>query len=87
MTRLQIPETLTHELELAAEGSGRTKEQLAVEILDAHFADKALSLSELTEAQLPRLKESIDQIKRGEFIPAEQVNAFFEDWFNDLEAR
>ncbi len=87
MASLQIPEHLEDELQFAAECSGQTKEELAAEILAAHFQDKSLPLSAFTEEQLTRLKESIEQAKRGELIPAEEIDIFFEEWFKELAAR
>jgi predicted transcriptional regulator len=87
MASLQIPEHLEDELEIAAEASGRTKEEVAAEILEAHFLDVSLPLSAFTDEQLTRLKHSMEQIKRGEFITAEQVDRKFEAWFAKRAAR
>jgi predicted transcriptional regulator len=87
MLQLNLPEHIEAELESAADLSGRTKEELATELLASHFEDQSLPLSALTEAQLARFKESLDQIKRGEVVTEEEVDAFFEDWFNEIESR
>jgi hypothetical protein len=87
MASLQIPEHLEDELQLAAECSGRSKEELAAEILAAHFEDESLPLSAFTEEQLTRFKESIEQVKRGELIPEDEIDKFFEQLFKELEAR
>jgi predicted transcriptional regulator len=87
MLNLQLPEHIESELESAAELSGRTKEELATELLASHFEDNAVPLAALTEAQLTRFKESLSQIKRGEIITEPEVNEFFEEWFKELDAR
>lgn len=87
MASLQIPEHLEDELQLAAECSGRTKEDLATEILEAYFKDESLPLSAFTDTQLTRLEESAEQIKRGELIPSAEIDQFFEQWFKELEVR
>ena len=87
MTSLQIPEALREALEIAAETSGRSKEQVVVEILSAHFADESLPASVFTDPQLTRIKESIAQISRGEVVSEENSDAFFEDWYKEIEAR
>ncbi len=87
MASLQIPKHLEDELQIAAECSGRTKEELAAEILAAHFEDESLPLSAFTEEQLARFKESVEQVKRGDLIPEEEIDQFFEEWFKELEAR
>jgi predicted DNA-binding protein len=81
MASLQISEYLEEELEIAAESSGRTKEEVAAEILSAHFEDVSLPLSAFTEEQLTRLKHSMEQVKRGEVLTAEHVDRKFEAWF------
>jgi predicted transcriptional regulator len=87
MASLQIPEHLDDELTIAAECSGQTKEALAAEILAAHFRDESLPLSAFTEAQLTRFKESVEQAKRGELIPEEEIDKLFEDWFKRLDGQ
>jgi plasmid stability protein len=87
MASLQIPKHLEDELQIAAECSGRSKEELAAEILSAHFQDESLPLSAFTEDQLKRLQESIEQVKRGELIPESEIDEFFEEWFKELAAR
>ncbi len=87
MLQLNLPEHIEAELESAADLSGRTKEELAAELLASHFEDQSLPLSALTEVQLDRFKESLEQIKRGEVVTEEEVDAFFEDWFKEIEAR
>jgi predicted transcriptional regulator len=80
MASLQISEYLEEELEIAAESSGRTKEEVAAEILSAHFEDVSLPLSAFTEEQLARLKRSIEQVKRGQVLTSEHVQQKFADW-------
>ncbi len=80
MANLQIPEHLEDELQLAAECSGRTKEEIAAEILAAHFEDVSLPLSAFTEEQLTRLMQSIEQVKRGEVLTSEHVQLKFAVW-------
>jgi predicted transcriptional regulator len=81
MANLQIPEHLEDELQIAAEHTGRTKEEVAAEILEAHFQDASLPLSAFTEQQLARLMHSIEQVKRGEVVTSEEVDAKFRAWF------
>jgi predicted transcriptional regulator len=87
MLQLSLPEHIEAELESAADLTGRTKEELATELLASHFEDQSLPLSAFTEAQIARFKESIGQIKRGEVVTEEEVNDFFEDWFKEIESR
>jgi predicted transcriptional regulator len=87
MLQLNLPEHIEAELESAADLSGRTKEELATELLASHFEDQSLPLSALTEAQLARFKESLDQIRRGEVVTEEEVDRKFDAWFAKLDAQ
>ncbi len=81
MACLQISDHLEEQLDVAAACSGRSKEELAAEILEAHFEDESLPLSAFTEEQLARLKNSIEQFNRGEFVTSEELDRKFEAWF------
>ncbi len=81
MASLHIPEHLEEELQIAAEFSGRTKEEIAAEILAAHLGDQSLPLSAYTAEQLARIKDSVGQIQRGEIVTEEQIDRKFEAWF------
>jgi len=87
MASLQIPKHLEDQLLIEAECSGRTKEELAAEILAAHLGDESVPLSAFTQEQLTRLQESVEQVKRGELIPEEEIDKFFEDWVSGAGAR
>jgi predicted transcriptional regulator len=87
MLQLNLPEHIEAELESAADLSGRTKEELAAELLASHFEDQSLPLSALTQVQLDRFKESLEQIKRGEVVTEEEVDRKFEAWFAKLDAQ
>jgi predicted transcriptional regulator len=81
MASLQIPEHLEEELQIAAEFSGCTKEEIAAQILAAHLEDQSLPLSAFSEAQLARIKDSIGQVQRGDVVTEEQIDRKFEAWF------
>jgi predicted transcriptional regulator len=87
MAVLQIPDHLEEQLYIAAACSGRSKEELAAEILASHFEDESLPLSAFTDEQLARLKNSIKQLNRGEFVTSEEVERKFDAWFAKQAAR
>jgi len=89
MASIQIPEALERALEEAAHSAGLTKDELAEEILAANLdqEDESLPLSAFTEAQLERLKHSIEQLDRGERITSEQVDLKFKAFFERRTAR
>jgi len=87
MPTLHIPEHLEEELQIAAECSGRTKEELAAEILATHLEDESLPLAAFTADKLAHLKQSLEQLKRGEVVTEEQVDRKFDQWFAKRAAR
>jgi hypothetical protein len=87
MVSIEITDELAAVLDAAARRAGLSKEELAEDILSTHIEDVALPPSAFTEQQLSRLKESVEQVKRGDVVTSEQVDAFFEDWFKELNAR
>jgi predicted DNA-binding protein len=87
MANLRIPEELDTVLQSAAERAGRTKDELAQEILAAHLEDESLPLSAFTDRQLARLKESIEQVRRGDVVPGAVVMSKLSSLIEDLEAR
>ena len=87
MAIVQIPDELDTVLQEAAQRHGRTKDELAEEILLAHLADESLPLSAFTEVQLERLIHGVEQVKRGELIPGEVIDAKFEVFFAKLSSR
>ncbi len=87
MASLQISKHLEEQLRIAADCSSKTSEELAAEILTAHLGDVSLPLSAFAPERLARLEESVKQSKRGELIPEEEIDSFFERWFTELEVR
>jgi len=89
MASIQIPETLDLALEDAACRAGLTKDELAEEILAANLEqeDESLPLSAFTDAQLGRMKESVEQLNRGERITSAQVDQKFKAFFERMAAR
>jgi predicted transcriptional regulator len=87
MVKVQIPEDLDTLLAAAADRHRRTKAELLRDILSIQVEDESLSLDSVSETRIARLKESISQIKRGEVVTSEQVDQFFTEWLQELDAR
>ncbi len=84
MTAIQIPDELDRSLQQAAKLLGCPKDDLIREALEtiAYRSD-----SELTEGEIAHLNEGVAQLKRGEKIPSEAVDQWFNELFERLEAR
>jgi len=87
MVSVQIPSELDAILASTANRLGQTKAELLRDLISAHIEDESLSLESFSEAQIARLRESVEQIKRGEVVTSEQVDQFFAEWFQELDAR
>jgi hypothetical protein len=89
MATIQITKSLELALEEAAHHAGVTKDELAQDILAANFEleDESLPLSAFTEAQLERMKHSVEQLNRGDVVTSEEVDKRFEALFARLAAR
>lgn len=83
MATLHISEDVEARLASAAKRAGRTTEELAEEILSSHLED----LIALTPEQMERLRQSSEQIGRGEYVTSEEVEKFLDEWQAELDAR
>ena len=86
MVNLQISEEADAVLESAAHRVGRTKHEIAEEIILAQFGESATASSDFTPSALSRLHEGFDAAVRGELVPQEEIEAFFDHWERQLHA-
>lgn len=84
MADIHISESLNLVLEDAAHRVGRTKDELAQEILSAQLEDQSFTLS---DAQIAHLQEGIAQLNHGEKVSSEQVELKFKSFFTRQAAR
>lgn len=69
---LELPLSLKERLERLATSLKRSDEALAVEALDAYLARE--------EEFAAKIRKGIEAAERGDFAPAEKVEAFFQKW-------
>ena len=87
MAIIQIPDELDAELQRAATRLGRTKDELVSEAVLARLEEEFASQTEFSEAQIARMKHSIEQLDRGEVVTSEQVDKMFENWHQKRASR
>lgn len=87
MANLHISDELDAELERAAGLLGRTKDSIAEEAISARLEEHLASDTNFTEEQIARMRSGIEQLNRGEGIPGEEIEAKFERWFQQWNAR
>jgi predicted transcriptional regulator len=80
MVTLQISEELDAELQQAADRLGCTKQDFLRDAVIARVEERCAAEVEFTEDQIARMRHSIAQLDRGEFITSELVDKKFEDW-------
>jgi predicted transcriptional regulator len=84
MAAIQISDALDRSLQQAAERLGCAKDDLIQEALETAADSSNISLS---EPEIQHLKEGAAQLSRGEKIPSEAVDQWFETLFAKLDAR
>jgi predicted transcriptional regulator len=91
MAAFQIPEHIDNQLNELAAATGQSKDDLILEALADRFGfeqeDRSLSLSEFTSAELERMKLSMEQLDRGEFVSGEEVSAKLKRWQKELSSQ
>jgi predicted transcriptional regulator len=91
MAAFQIPEHIDNQLNELAAATGQSKDDLILETLADRFGfeqeDRSLSLSEFTSAELERMKLSMEQLDRGEFVSGEEVSAKLKRWQKELSSQ
>ena len=81
-----IPADLEQSVQQLAGRHGFAKEDFVRDAIEQRLAEYEEE-PVLTEAQLARMKESIAQLDRGEYVTSEQVEAKFSKWRSERAAR
>jgi predicted transcriptional regulator len=88
MAAFQIPEHIDNQLNELAAATGQSKDDMILEALTDRFGlqqqDRTMQLSDFTPGQLERMQLSVDQIRRGEVVDSEEIEAFFDDWDKEI---
>jgi len=86
MAQIEVPEKYAADLKELASRDDRAVEDVVGEAINSYILSRFYE-PELSAAQIERLKHSLAQADRGEFVPQEQVDAFFESWEKDIKSR
>ncbi len=87
MATLQIPDRLYTHLKAEAERLGWAEDDVVTTALQSFLDQDAFETSDLTEAQIERLKHGVAQIRAGNVVSSEDVDVFFAEWNEELDAR
>ncbi len=83
---IHIPEELEQSVQQLADRLGFAKDDFVRDAVAQRLAEYEEE-PVLTEAQIARMRESIAQLDRGEYVTSEEVEAKFNVLFEELEAR
>ena len=86
MAQIEISDKAAAELQQLALQDNRPLKFVAEEAIDSYLSFR-LHEPPLTEDQIEHIKRSLAQAQRGELIPQEEVEAFFDDWEREIAAR
>jgi len=86
MAELEVPEKYAVELKELAERDDRAVQDVIAEAMDSYLSFRFRE-AQLTPAQVERIRHSLAQADRGELVPEEEVEAFFDDWEKEAASR
>ncbi len=86
MAQLEIPEKYTEQLQALAQQDDRSPQAVVDEALSLYISERYLE-HQLTPAQVDHLRLGIDAANRGERVPSEEIEAFFDDWEREATAK
>jgi predicted transcriptional regulator len=86
MVTIKISDNLDLALEDAAQRTGRSKEELAEDILAAHL-EQEREVDVFSGVHLERLRNGLEQLQRGEKFDSEHVARKFENWRKERATR
>ncbi len=88
MTQIAIPDELATRIAATAAERGCGAEELACMLLQqALFTEEIHAHMALSPGVEERLTKSLAQLDRGEVVEQGEVEAFFEDWLQELRSR
>jgi predicted DNA-binding protein len=87
MVAIQIPDELDRSLQRIASERGRTKDEIAQELLESYLEEMSDDSIELSDRQIERMRHSIAQADAGEMVAIEETQAFFDGWTAELKNR
>jgi predicted transcriptional regulator len=87
MANIQIPDELHAELSQLAANSGTTEDHLVSAMLTRQLESLEVEEMPAIDPLVARMKNSIQELRRGEGMTTEELDAFFDSWFAEITAR
>ena len=87
MPSIEIPEEMDRQLLSVAQEAGKSKDEMAREILGDRLEELDGSKIIHSREEIERMKHSLAQLDRGEFVTGEEVMAKLDRWRAEINAR
>ena len=87
MPSIEIPEEMDRQLLSVAQEAGKSKDEMAREILGDRLEELDGSKIIHSPEEIERMKHSLAQLDRGEFVTGEEVMAKLDRWRAEINAR
>ena len=84
---IKMSEEMERQLLSVAQEAGKSRENLALEILGDRLEELDGSKIIHSPEEIERMKRSLAQLDRGEYISGEEVEAKIDRWIAEIEAR
>jgi len=84
---IKISEEMERQLSAVAQEAGKSKVEIAQEILVDRLEELDGSNIIHTPEEIERMKRSLAQLDRGEFVTGEEVEQMLDSWLAELNAR
>jgi len=84
---IKISEEMERQLSAVAQEAGKSKVEIAQEILVDRLEELDGSNIIHTPEEIERMKHSLAQLDRGEFVTGEEVEQMLDSWLAELNAR
>jgi len=84
---IKISEEMERQLSAVAQEAGKSKVEMAHEILGDRLEQLDGSKIIHTPEEIERMKHSLAQLDRGEFVTGEEVEKMLDSWLAEIDAR
>jgi len=84
---IKISEEMERQLSAVAQEAGKSKDEMAHEILGDRLEQLDGSKIIHTPEEIERMKHSLAQLDRGEFVTGEEVEKMLDSWLAEIDAR
>jgi predicted transcriptional regulator len=86
MAQIEVPEKYAAELQALAQQDDRSLQSVVDEALGIYISERYIE-HQLSPADIEHIRLGIAAADRGELVPSEEIEAFFDDWEREATAK